>query len=76
MNTEASINIRFGRAMALRRKEMGLSQEEFGYRCGLHRTYIGALERGEKSPTLETLERLASGLEISIKELWEVLKID
>lgn len=44
------------------RLEMGLSQEEFAERCGLHRTYVGAIERGERNVTLKTLDALADGL--------------
>ncbi len=42
----------------------------------MHRTYIGALERGEKSPTLNTIERVANGLSLSIIQLWEALPTD
>lgn len=44
------------------RRERGLSQEEFGARCGLHRTYIGSIERGESNITLRTLDLLAQAL--------------
>lgn len=37
--------------------------------CGLHRTYIGAIERGERNVTLHTLSKIASGLEIDPLEL-------
>ncbi|MHB1794578.1 MAG: helix-turn-helix domain-containing protein [Acidobacteriaceae bacterium] len=51
------------------RAERGWSQEEFADRCGLHRTYIGAIERGERNVTLNTLNNIASALEISSAEL-------
>lgn len=51
-----NINILFGRIIAGKRKQLGISQEELAYRCGVHRTYIGAIERGEKSPTLTTID--------------------
>lgn len=72
----SNINIRFGKLIATKRKELGISQEELCFRCGVHRTYVGAIERGEKSPTLTTIEKLSEGLNISIANLWEALKTD
>ena len=51
------------------RKELNLSQEEFAYRCDLHRTYIGAIERGERNITLSSLERIATALNIDVPSL-------
>ena len=48
---------------------MGISQEELAHRCGLHRTYIGAIERGERNITLSSLEIIASTLDIDIPTL-------
>lgn len=45
-----------------RRVNLGLSQEEFAEKCGLHRTYVGAIERGERNITVATLFRLAIAL--------------
>jgi len=54
------------RALALatrtRRLELGLSQEELGGRCGMHRNYIGLIEQARVTPTIQTLFRLADGL--------------
>jgi len=47
------------------RRDAGLSQERLAELCDLHRTEIGLLERGERSPRLETLVTLARGLELS-----------
>lgn len=68
---KSPINILFGKRVAVLRHSKNLSQEELADKCGIHRTYIGALERGEKSPTLNTIEKLANALEITIKELFE-----
>lgn len=51
------------------RIELGLSQEELAYRCGMHASHIGFLERGQRNPTLDTLERVALGLNISLSDL-------
>jgi transcriptional regulator with XRE-family HTH domain len=47
------------------RRNAGLSQERLAERCDLHRTEIGLLERGERSPRLGPLVVLARGLELS-----------
>ena len=47
----------------------GWSQEKMAEKCGLHRTYIGAIERGERNVTLETLNALARPLGVSAAEL-------
>lgn len=52
-----------------RRNALGVSQEEFAAICGLHRTYVGSVERGERNVTLSTLEVLASALGVTVPEL-------
>lgn len=56
---------------SLRRSE-GLSQEAFADRLGVHRTYMGGLERGERNVTLRTVERLAERLGVSADVLLQV----
>lgn len=68
---ELDINKIFGKRIELLRKKQNLSQEELAFRCELHRTYIGAIERGEKSPTLNTIEKIANGLNLEIIELFK-----
>ena len=60
---------RFGRVLREVRKAQGLSQEELAHRSGYHPTYIGQLERGKKSPSLRTIESLATVLKTSGSEL-------
>jgi prepilin-type processing-associated H-X9-DG protein len=55
------------------RKERGWSQEEFAAKCGLHRTYVGAIERAEENLTLRTLDKLAIALSVNPAAL---LKLD
>ena len=51
------------------REEKILSQEEFADLCGLHRTYVGSVERGERNVTLSTLEVFASVMGVSVPQL-------
>jgi len=53
------------------RKTQGYSQELFAELVGVHRTYIGMIERGEKNVTLETLMKLSNALNISLSSLVE-----
>jgi transcriptional regulator with XRE-family HTH domain len=53
----------FGLALRELRRERGLSQEELAAKSDLHRTYISLLERGQKSPSLTTICRLAKALD-------------
>jgi len=52
------------------RKEANLSQEELGDRAGLHPSYIGGIERGERNLSIENIEKIALGLKVDIKELF------
>lgn len=51
-----------GRNIRRLRRERGLSQEELADEIGVHRTFMGGVERGERNLTLQTLERLAQRL--------------
>jgi transcriptional regulator with XRE-family HTH domain len=51
------------------RQDQGLSQEQLADRCGLHRTYVGSVERCERNVTLSTLEALSDGLGITVPAL-------
>ena len=70
------IRIRFGSRVRRLRNERGLSQEAFADLCGLHRTYIGSIERGEQNLSLLNIERLASTLGESLAELFAPFSID
>lgn len=51
------------------RQIKGLSQEELADRAGLHRTYVGSVERSERNVSIDNMERLAIALEVDITEL-------
>ena len=51
------------------RQKKGFSQESFADHCGLHRTYMGGIERGEHNLTLQTTLTIARGLDITLSKL-------
>jgi transcriptional regulator with XRE-family HTH domain len=59
----------FGARVKQLRINQGLTQEQFALKCGLHKNYIGMVERGERNPSLLNIEVIAKGLEISITDL-------
>lgn len=63
------LQIAVGRNLKKARQELGLSQEKFAEHLGIHRTYAGSLERGERNLTLQTLESLAALLEVDPRDL-------
>lgn len=52
----------FAASVRQRRKELGISQEALADLCGLHRTYIGSIERAERNVSLDNIERIAAAL--------------
>jgi len=63
------LRARLGRAIRRLRKASGYSQESFADRCRLHRTYMGAVERGETNISLDNLERIAKALGMTAGQL-------
>lgn len=59
-----------GRAVRRLRLAKGFSQEAFADAVGVHRTYMGAVERGETNISLDNLARLAEGLDIPVSRLF------
>jgi len=60
-----------GVAIKTQRTSLGISQEELAHRAGLHRTYISDLERGARNPSIESIEKIARALQISLAKLFE-----
>lgn len=53
------------------RKKLGLSQEEFAFKCELDRTYITSLERGKRNVSLENLDKIAKAFDMSLSEFFD-----
>jgi len=75
-NKRTDINYLFGQRVRQLRQQKGLSQEDLGYETGLHRTYIGQIERAEKNITLRNIERVARELGVDIKDLFDFTTLD
>ena len=72
--TAPTLARRFGVVVRRLRSRAGLSQEEFAFQVGIHRTYIGAIERGEKTVTIETAAKIARALEMPLSQLFVALE--
>jgi transcriptional regulator with XRE-family HTH domain len=68
---EGDLQRAVGRNLRAYRRARGLSQEAFAEVVGVHRTYMGGLERGERNLTLRSVERLAARLELAPLQLFQ-----
>ncbi|MBQ2746977.1 MAG: helix-turn-helix transcriptional regulator [Firmicutes bacterium] len=67
---EMSIQVRTGRRIAELRKKYEMTQDELAYFAEISTTYLGQIERGMRSPTVETIEKICSALHISLAEFF------
>ena len=58
-----------GAAVRVRRRTLGLSQEEFAEKVDCHRNFVGRIERGEQNPTVDTLVRIARALKCKVRDI-------
>jgi transcriptional regulator with XRE-family HTH domain len=70
---KASTKTVFGKTVRSLREERGYSQEELAERAGLHRNYVGGVERGERNVALENIVKLAGALAVRTKDLFDAL---
>jgi transcriptional regulator with XRE-family HTH domain len=66
---DQSLLVGLGRAIRATRDEQQVSQEELGFRSGVHRNYIGGIERAERQPSVTALARLAEALGVALSDL-------
>lgn len=71
MIVKSPVNIQFGQRIAGLRKNAQLSQEALALRSGINRTYMGAVERGEKTPSLLVINKIARALGLTLKQLFD-----
>lgn len=64
------IQIEFGKRIKSLRNETGLSQEKFALKIGMDRTYYASVESGKRNISLQNIEKIAKGFELSISELF------
>lgn len=66
-----STMITFGKNVQKARQALGIPQEELAFRAGLHRTYIGMVERAERSISLQNAKKIADALNVKLDTLLE-----
>lgn len=70
----SELSSEIGKRIRNYRTQLKLSQEELAERCSLHPTYIGQVERGEKNATIESISKIAGGLNVPLSTLFENLE--
>ena len=65
---------RFGASVRRLRSEKGLSQERLAELCGMHRNYVGAVERAERTPSIVAADRMARALGTSLSSIFAELE--
>ena len=71
MTVADDVKTAFGRRVRALRKRAGLSQEQLALKCGLDRTYVGGVERGERNISIVNIEKIARALDLSLKDLFD-----
>ena len=66
-----NIEIAFGKVVRERRLELGLSQEDFADKAGIHRTYVSSIELGKVQVSIRIADQLALALEKPLSKLWK-----
>lgn len=72
MDKRSNINQKVGKRIAELRKEAGLTQEQLAIKTNLDRTFIGYLEKGNRSPSVETSNKIARALGVKIGDIFKI----
>ena len=64
------IEKKFGAVIRARREKLGVSQEDFAVKAGIHRTYISSIELGKVSVSIVVAQQLADALEVPLSRIW------
>lgn len=64
----------FGEAVRRQRLKLGLSQEDFADKAGIHRTYVSSIELGKVQVSISVAHRLAAALELPLSKLWKAIE--
>lgn len=71
MRGTAALSVRVGLAIRKRREALGIRQDDVARKLKMHRTYYGAIERGQKNLRIQTLERICAVLDL---DMWEIMR--
>lgn len=74
-NTHDKVLVTFGAGVRQARKDRRISQEELALKCGIDRSYMGSIERGEQNSGLLHIARIAKSLDMKISELMAAAKL-
>lgn len=69
MAQRSQAHVALGAAVRALRSKKGYSQEDLAFRIGIHRTYLGGIERGERNPSFTNIRRIAEALDVRTSEL-------
>lgn len=76
VNSVSRIAESIGEKIRMLRQERGLSQERLAFKAGMNTSYIGQVERAEKSPTIDTIEKITLALDITIEEIFRMERVN
>ncbi len=66
-----NIKVKIGQRLRDLRKQTGLSQEKFSFKCELDRTYIASIEQGKRNVSIANIEKIAKALDMSVYEFFK-----